>query len=794
MTLLARSLALLLLLLLLANTASADETYSFDLPAQPLAATLNSLANTSGTKLIYADEVVRNLQAAPLKGRFTLAQALDQVLNKNRLSYELVDNSMIVIKQKTISPLRMPEIIVPGSIDANSPYNKHYIRSTTSTATRTNVSVMQTPFSIQVIPQQILKDQQAIRLDTVAQNVSGVTPTLFNGGGSDGFIIRGFQTPSIFRNGVFQGDSFSKREMANIEQVDFLKGPGSIMFGRTEPGGIVNIVTKQPLATRYYSLQQQAGNFDFYRTTVDATGPITKDGALLYRFNLAYENSGSFRNFVNHNSVFVAPVVRWNISPQTQITAELEYSNYRNNVDSGIPQMDNKPSPLPRSFSMNDPTFNRLSGDRYFIGVNWSHQFNSAWTINHRLSAELGNRFFQGMNYGIPTRDGSVDRSFFSDGVRTNRYQSSVNLIGNISTGILQHTLLFGYDYFFIDDKNRDLTGYSTLLQPFNIFHPVYANSSNELIGAGELFPSFKFNQNWHGAYFQDQIKLPYNFHLLAGFRYDIVTGRDKVANSAVPTDDRFSPRGGLLWQPMPWLSLYGNYTENFGATNTGFNIDGQKLPSQSAQQWELGAKTELFDGRLRATFSYFDLTKQNLSTPDPLNPFRSKAIGEAQTRGYEFDVAGEIFPGWNMIATYSYLPYAKITKDHGTIFDDQGNAIGTNDGTRGNRLFLAAKHTGSLWNIYEFRNESLRGLKIGGGIQGLDKRQGDAANSYHLPFYVIGNLMASYQFNVKPYRVTAQLNVNNVSDETYFAASDTTNFIYYGAPRTFLGSLRIDY
>ena len=95
---------------------------------------------------------------------------------------------------------------------------------------------------------------------------------------------------------------------------------------------------------------------------------------------------------------------------------------------------------------------------------------------------------------------------------------------------------------------------------------------------------------------------------------------------------------------------------------------------------------------------------------------------------------------------------------------------------------------------IYEFRNESLRGLKIGGGIQGVDKRQGDAANSYHLPFYVIGNLMASYQLNVEPYRVTAQLNVNNVSDETFFAASDTTNFIYYGAPRTFLGSLRVDY
>jgi len=116
-------------------------------------------------------------------------------------------------------------------------------------------------------------------------------------------------------------------EMANIQQVDVLKGPSSIMFGQGDPGGVINTITKLPLATPYYSLQQQAGNFDFYRTTLDATGPLTKDDTLLYRINLSYENSGSFRDFIDRKSVFVAPTVTWNISPRTQVTAEFEYQH-----------------------------------------------------------------------------------------------------------------------------------------------------------------------------------------------------------------------------------------------------------------------------------------------------------------------------------------------------------------------------------------------------------------------------------------------------------------------------------
>lgn len=127
--------------------------------------------------------------------------------------------------------------------------------------------------------------------------------------------------------------------------------------------------------------------------------------------------------------------------------------------------------------------------------------------------------------------------------------------------------------------------------------------------------------------------------------------------------------------------------------------------------------KNRIFGGRLRSTFSYFELTKQGIAVPDPGNPRFSRAIGEAETCGIELDVAGEILPGWNIIATYSHLPFAKITKDHASVFDENGDPVSTNSGNEGNRLPFAAKHMGSLWNTYEFRNELLRGLKIGGGI-----------------------------------------------------------------------------
>ncbi len=663
-----------------------------------------------------------------------------------------------------------------------------YKISQTTTATKTDTPIMATPFSIQVVPQQVLKDQQAVRLETAVQNVSGViVQSGANGDTSDSFVIRGFNIDSTYRNGVLGGGNtgLGKREMANVEQVEVLKGPGAILYGRSEPGGIINLVTKQPLSTPYYSIQQQFGSFNFYRTTADATGPITKDDTLLYRLNMSYENSGSFRRFIGNDSVFIAPVLKWNISPHTQITAEFEYLHEDRKREFGIPALGNRPAPVPRDLTLIDPSHLRTAGDRAFYGIHGTHRFNTDWEVSARASHTYTNYYVDDSGFFNAVQpNGDAERLFFRGVGMEQKYQTSLNLTGHMTTGAARHTLLAGYDYFHIVGKFAGDN--SVLAAPFNIFTPTYGNPT-PAFDQGTY--SGSNGQTWHGLYLQDQMELPYHLHLLAGVRYDYTIGKDNQLDLITYMEDRFSPRGGLLWQPVSWLSLYGSYTESLGPSNVFFRTDGVKLRPQSAQQWEAGIKTEFWDGRLRITAAYFDLTKQNIAVPDPENLLRTRPLGEAKTRGIELDVTGEILPGWQVIAAYTYMPFAKITKD--VADDGAGNAT---PGATGNRLFLAARNFGSVWSAYEFQTERLRGLRVGAGIVAVGERQGDIANTFQLPGFVTTNLMTSYQWQVGPTRLTAQLNVNNLLDVTYFSGSDAFTSATFGTPRFFMGSIRMEF
>ena len=178
--------------------------------------------------------------------------------------------------------------------DANNPYNKNYVAPNSSFATKTDTPIMETPLNIQVLPKAVLDDQQATRLDQAVKLVSGVTTGQGAGGISDQITIRGFFNYNYFRNGMridTNGGSDGTRAMANVQSIEVLKGPAAMLYGRVEPGGMVNVVTKKPLDTPYYALQQQFGSFDFYRTSIDATGPVADNKDLLYRMNVSYENS-----------------------------------------------------------------------------------------------------------------------------------------------------------------------------------------------------------------------------------------------------------------------------------------------------------------------------------------------------------------------------------------------------------------------------------------------------------------------------------------------------------------------
>lgn len=260
---------------------------------------------------------------------------------------------------------------------------------------------------------------------------------------------------------------------------------------------------------------------------------------------------------------------------------------------------------------------------------------------------------------------------------------------------------------------------------------------------------------------------------------------------------DALKPRFGLVWQAIPALSVYGNYVENFGLTN-GHNVDGTLLAPTTAEQKEIGVKTELFDKRFTGSIAWFDLTKQHVSTPNS-NPALaaqgfSSTTGEVRNQGLEVDFAGEIWPTVKMIGSYAYID-SRITKDVGLVLDNYGNVIGTNSGNQGNRYWGVPTHGGSLWTTYEPQDNNLRGFKFGAGVVARGERQGDNANTYQLPGYAILNLMTGYSWKMGNSKISLQLNADNLLDKTYYNpySGSGRNYVF-ATPRTFLGSIRLEF
>ncbi|MDO9214083.1 MAG: TonB-dependent receptor [Methylococcales bacterium] len=803
-----RNLSLLALLLANALDAqAAQETYNYNLPAQPASSTLDQIAKSSKTQLIYADKNVQGVTAAPVKGNYTAQQALTVALGSTELTQEKVDDRLITVKKappkanandsKTLATMTVTDKTDKANV--NAPDNATYNIVDAVTATKTDTPIMQTPMSVKVVPKQVLKDQQVITVDQALRNVSGAVA---GAGGTGNFFLRGFGNSNVYRDGFLNQSLWSHTEdLANIERVEVLKGPGSILYGRSEPGGLVNFVTKSPLNTPYYSLSQQFGSFDLYRTNIDATGPLTENKDLAYRFNLGYQTDRTFQQFGGNERLFVAPSLRWNISDKTTSTLKVEYSDIKEKGRGTVPLMGNRPAPISRELNLGDP-WNRQEDEYVMVSLNTEHNFNDNWKLRHRFNFsnhELTMTGFypDGAWASIDPLVGDISRSFFAQNMDDKDYIhnffNSVEVTGKFETGFAKHTLLMGGDYYRSDSRFTS-AGFGANPNQYdvsNIYLPTH-QAGSPAIDAADITTS-RLTLPWFGLYMQDQIELPYNVHLLGGFRYDnaesngIATG-EYATDRTRSHEDKISPRGGMVWQPIPELSVYGSYTENFGASNTVNR--GIPLPPQTAKQWETGIKTELFDGRFTGTIAYFDLKKQNL--PVSVDPFTTKAVGQAESKGLDLDVTGEILTGWNVIGAYAYTPFAK-TVDNG-METDPVTGLDVASAQNGKRLNNAPRNSGSLWTTYEPQIKYWHGLKVGAGMQGVGKREIGYNETAQAPGYVTMNLMASQLWKVGKSKVTAQLNVDNLLDKTYIGSIYSYGPSNYGAPRTFMGSIKIEY
>jgi iron complex outermembrane receptor protein len=657
------------------------------------------------------------------------------------------------------------ELVVTGEQDG-------YRLPNASTATKTDTPVRDIPGSIQVIPRRILEDQKTTRIQDVLENYSGVRKQ-GNFGGTDagGYNIRGFAQEGNFRNGLSDNDFYSSVDAANIERIEILKGPASVLFGQAEPGGIINIVTKQPLSTPYYSAEFNVGNYSFYRPSFDISGPLTEDGSLLYRLNVAYQNSDSFRDFNFTERVLVAPVITWNISDRTSLTFDLEYLYNNYLFDRGLPSLGDRPAPVPISRLVGLP--GSIYDDHTLrVGYRLEHEFSQNWELRNAFSFVFANSAGTFATGGRPLVDNQFSPiSVGRDDFTRETYTLQTELVGRFKTGSIVHQPLIGVEL------RRNMWAYTsfdadeTVL--LDIFNPNYGVDFPTI--PDEATFSYTTRRDTIGVYLQDQITFTENLKLLIGGRFDAFFRRDDFGTPEEESLTAFSPRVGIVYQPIQPISLYASYAQSFQPDRfLGRSATNEPFRPTEGTQYEVGIKADISE-QLSATLAAFEITRTNVLTTDPNNPLFSIQVGEQRSRGIELDIGGEILPGWNIIASYAYLD-AITSRD---------NRIAV-----GNRLINVPEHAASLWTTYELQSGDLKGLGFGLGLYYVGDRNADLQNTSILPSYFRTDSAVYYKRD--NWRLA--LNFRNLFNETYYETAQSRNIIYPGAPFTVIGSLSIQF
>ncbi len=638
-----------------------------------------------------------------------------------------------------------------------------------SVGTRTDTPIRDVPQAIQVVPQQVLKDQNASSLPDVLKNFAGVSP--LNAGSVK---VRGFNG-SLRRDG-FEGVNplgSSPTFTSNIEQVELIRGPSSVLYSVGSLGGAINFSEKQPQAKPGYEASMTVGSFNSYRATFDATGPLAPSKTVLYRLNVDYKNEGSFIDFVNKTDFSIFPVVSFPLGENTKLTLD---GSYQKIVDSGTAQSSGLPligtlrqNPLgkiPISRFLGDPDFDEFNLTKWSLGYLLSHKFSEDWSISNRFRYDYSFITKKRLSPGDLDADNrTLNRTVSDEKVTLDSYAVRTELAGKFQTGSVKHDLLVGAQLVKVKDDSDLQAGAENF--PIDIFEPRYGGVRNDSISFNNAV-----NIGYElGFYAQDLISIGDNVKVLVGGRFDrsLLTVGDRLDPEFVPSetvaDGAFSPRVGIVYKPIEPVSLYAGWSRSF-EPQFGQDRLGNPFVPINGEQLEVGVKTELFDRKLSATLAAYQIARKNDFAPDPVNPdlFQIQ-IGEQQSKGIDFNVIGEPISGLRLIAGYSYID-AKVTSDP--------------TGLQGNLLANVPQQSANLSAIYEIGQGDMKGFGFGGGLTFLGARQGDIENTVQLPAYTLANALLYYKRDDWKF----QLNFENLFNTEYFPIATTSGAIP-GAPFT---------
>lgn len=685
------------------------------------------------------------------------------------------------------TPVELEQQIVEASAETADGPVQGYRATRSASATRTDTPIEEIPQAISVVPAQVLADLDSSNVERALDFAGGVSrQNNFGGLSLYEYSVRGFTTSEFYKDGFSANRGYpSAPDAANIERIEVLKGPAASLYGRGDPGGTVNIVTKKPTAETFARLQTSAGSWDRYRTSLDANAPLDEAGDLQGRVNLAVEDNGSFRDHVDSSRQFVAPSLAWQLGADTRLLVEGEFSRSNLVFDRGIVAPNDRLGSVSRSTFLGEPGDGHLDNDNEQLQASLEHDLNDTWHLrlaSHYKTGRIGG--YASESFSLANDGRTLTRRFRERDMAWHDSISQLELHGRLDLAGIEHRVLLGgeYENYRKSERVTEILPLSDIRSTIDIYQPVYGRPRPNGTRSGSDFHEQAVSRALN---LQDQLDFGNGLHGLLGVRLERYTQDIHNRVDGRETDQRQDAvtwRSGLLYQLTPQVGVFANASTSF-KPNSGLDINGKAFDPEEGIGYESGVKLDLFDGRLGATLAAFHLTKQNVLTIDPVDSDYNRAAGEARSQGFDVQVSGQVSDALRVIGAYAWID-AEVTKDNSLPI--------------GSRLLGVPRHNASLLGIYEFQNGWLKGSDVGAAITHVGERLGEVRSAkqlatrdnFDLPSYTTVDLLAHYPLSE---RARLGVNLNNIFDEKYYERSYSAMWVAPGAPRNLTFNLSLD-
>ena len=743
--------------------AEASANIRFQIPAQPLADALREFGRQARVPVRADLAAAAGVRSRALNGAYTAEEALGRLVEGTGLRGFIAENGTAQVTRGGSAAYTLTPLTVVGT------RNRGYAAARTGSATKTETPLRDVPQSVSLVTRELIADQAMQGMGDVVRYIPGIT--MGQGEGHrDAPTIRGnSSTADFFVDGV-RDDAQYFRDLYNVERVEALKGSNAMIFGRGGGGGVLNRVTKEAQWTPSRVVTLEGGSFDHRRGMLDVGQGV--GSALALRFNGMYENSGGFRDRASLERYGINPTLALALGTRTTFRAGYELFSDHRSVDRGLPSFNGRPSDadITTFFGNPDSSYSRIRV--HAASGLLEHRTRGGITLRNRTRFAGYDKFYQNSYPGALNATGTqVSLSAYNNGTDRSNLFNQTDVIVELGTGLVRHTLLAGAEIGRQQTENYRETGY-------------YNNTATSFTApAGEptVATPITFRQSATdadnrartsvaGVYVQDQVELGRFLQVVGGVRFerfDIDFLNRRNGEALDRRDEMVSPRAGVVLKPVQPLSLYGSYSVSYlpssGDQFSSLSATTETLEPEQFTNREVGAKWDVRPG-FALTGALYRLDRDNTTAPDPVDPKKTVQTGSQRTTGWELGASGDVTEAWQVVAGWS-SQHAEITST-------------TSAAKAGQLVPLVPHRTFALWN----RVQLFPALGVGVGVVRQSEMFAAIDNTVTLPGFTRADAALFLRLGA---RASAQLNVENVFDERYYATSHGNNNIMPGASRT---------